>query len=160
MWEQLSAADPPLKHPKDIEIFAKYRDRHRFMHFMMGLREDFEPTRSSLLSQSPTPSLDAAVNELISKENRWPTYHMSSSEHVLATSSPPPLPPITTFTTPPWINSRRSTSQSSKGPSLTSSLTVTDIEAVVQQLSLNFHAIGQLYELGVNILLTNQDVDV
>ena len=79
----------------------------------MGLCEDFEPTMASLLSRSPTPSLDATIKELISKENRWPTYHMSSSDHVLA--APSPQPPIVTFTTPPRINSKRPTSQSSKG---------------------------------------------
>ena len=89
---------------KDIELFVKYRDRRKFMHFIMGLHEDFEPTRASLLSRTPTPSLDAAVKELISKENRRPTYHMSSSDHVLAT---PPQPPIVAFTTPPRINSGR-----------------------------------------------------
>ena len=90
MWEQLSAANSPLVCSKDIELFVKYRDRLKFMHFMMGLREDCEPTRASLLSRSPTltPSLDAAVKELISEENRRPTYHMSSSDHVLATPSP------------------------------------------------------------------------
>ena len=67
MWEQLSAVDPPLVCFKDIELFVKYRDRCKFMHFMMGLREDFEPTRASLLSRSPTPSLDAAVKKLISE---------------------------------------------------------------------------------------------
>ena len=70
MWEQLSAVDPPLVCSKDIELFVKYQDRRKFMHFMMRLREDFESTRASLLSQSPTPSLDAAVKELISDENR------------------------------------------------------------------------------------------
>ena len=65
MWEQLSAVDPSLTCTKDIELFVKYRDRRKFMHFMMGLREDFEPTRDSLLSRFPTPSLDAAVKELI-----------------------------------------------------------------------------------------------
>ena len=70
MWEQLSTTDPPLVCSKDIELFVKYRDRRRFIHFMMGLREDFEPTRASLLSRSPTLSLDATVNELISEENR------------------------------------------------------------------------------------------
>ena len=50
MWEQLSAVDPPLVCSKDIELFVKYRDRRKFMYFMMGLREDFEPTRASLLS--------------------------------------------------------------------------------------------------------------
>ena len=80
---------------------------------MMGLCEDFEPTRASLLSRSPTPSLNTAVKKLIYEENRQPTHHMSSSDHVLATPSPQPL--IATFTAPPWINSRNPTSQSSKG---------------------------------------------
>ena len=112
MWEQLFAADPPLMCSKDIKLFVKYRDRCKFMHFMMGLCEDFEPTRASLLSRSPTPSLDTVVNELISKENCWPTYHMSSSDHVLATPSPQPL--IAAFTAPSQINSRHPNSQSSK----------------------------------------------
>ena len=98
MWEQLSAANPPLVCSKDIELFVKYQDRCKFMHFMMSLRKDFEPTRASLLSQSPTP-LNAAVKELNSEENRRPTHHMSSSDHVLATSSP--QPPIAAFTAPP-----------------------------------------------------------
>ena len=80
---------------KDIELFVKYRDRRKFMHFMVGLREDF------------------AVKELISEENRRPTYHMSSSNHVLAT--PSPQPPIAAFTTPPRINSGCPNYQSSKG---------------------------------------------
>ena len=88
MWEQLSVVDLPLMYSKDIELFVKYWDHCKFMHFMIGLREDFEPTRASLLSRSPTLSLDAAVRELISEENRRPTYHMSSSDHVLATPSP------------------------------------------------------------------------
>ena len=88
MWEQLSAADPPLVCSKDIELFVKYCNRRKFMHFMMGLCEDFEPIRASLLSRSPTPSLDAAVKELISEENCRLTYHMSSSDYVLATPSP------------------------------------------------------------------------
>ena len=69
MWEQLSVADPPLVCSKDIELFVKYRDRRKFMHFMMGLREDFEPTKASLLSRSFTSSLDAVIKEVISKEN-------------------------------------------------------------------------------------------
>ena len=60
------------------------------MHFIMSLHEDFEPIRASLLNQSPTPSLDAAVKNLIFEENRRPTHNMSSSDHVLATPSPQP----------------------------------------------------------------------
>ena len=82
------------------------------MHFMMGLCEDFEPTRAFLLSQSPTPSFDAAVKELISEENHRPTHHMLSSDHVLAT--PSPRPPIAVFTAPSRINSGHPASQSSK----------------------------------------------
>ena len=115
MQEQLSAADPSLRYPKDIKLFAKYRYRHRFMYFMMGLREDFEPTRAYLLSWSPTPSLDAAVKELISKENHQHTYHISSFDHVLATPSFPPQPSITAITAPPQFNSGHPSSQSSKG---------------------------------------------
>ena len=70
MWEQLSTADPPLVWSKDIKLFVKYRDHCKFMHFMMGLCEDFKPTRASLLSWPLTPSVDVAVKELISKENR------------------------------------------------------------------------------------------
>ena len=40
------------------------------------------------------------------------SYHMSSSNHVLAT--PSPQPPIAAFTAPPRINSGRPTSQTSK----------------------------------------------
>ena len=83
----------------DIELFVKYRDRRKFMHFMLGLREDFEPTRASLLSQFAIPSLNAAIKELISDENCQPTHHMSSFNHILAT--PSPQLPISAFTTPP-----------------------------------------------------------
>jgi hypothetical protein len=85
MWEQLAAADPPLRYAEDINLFAKYKDRRRFTQFMMDLREDFEPTRAALLSRSPIPSLDAAVKELISEENRRPHHHLSSLDVVLAT---------------------------------------------------------------------------
>ena len=44
MWEQLAAADPPLRYAEDIDLFAKYKDRRRFTQFMIGLREDFKPT--------------------------------------------------------------------------------------------------------------------
>ena len=113
MWEQLFATNSPLVCSKDIELFVKYRDRRKFMHFMIGLREDFEPTRASLLNRSPTPSLDVIVKELISEENCQPTHHMSSFDHVLVT--PSPQPPIATFIAPPRINSGRPTFQSSKG---------------------------------------------
>ena len=89
MWEQLAAADPPLRYAEDIDLLAKYKDLCRFTQFMMGLHEDFEPTRAALLSHFPLPSLDAVVKELIFKENRHPHYHLSSLDVVLATPRPP-----------------------------------------------------------------------
>jgi hypothetical protein len=88
MWEQLAAADPSLQYAEDIDLFAKYKNRRRFTQFMIGLREDFELTRSALLNCSLLPSLDAAVKELISEENRRPHHHLSSSDVVLATPRP------------------------------------------------------------------------
>ena len=108
MWEQLSTMDPPIMCSKDIKLFVKYKDRRKFIHFMMGLCKGFELTRASLFSRSPTPSLDAAVKKLISEENRRPTHHMSSSDHVVAT--PSPQPPIAAFIALPQINSGRPTS--------------------------------------------------
>ena len=66
---------------------------------MIGLREDFEPTRTSLLSWFPTPSHNTAIKELIYEENCRLTHHMSSFDHVLATPSPQPL--IVAFIAPP-----------------------------------------------------------
>ena len=66
---------------------------------MMGLREDFEPTRAALLSCSPLPSLDTAVKELIFEENRRHHHHLSSSNVVLAT----PYPPASSFDRPRCI---------------------------------------------------------
>jgi hypothetical protein len=77
---QLAAVDPPLKCAEDIKLFAKYRDRHRFTQFMMGLHEDFEPTRAALLSRFPLPSLDVAAKEFIYEENQRPYHHLSFSD--------------------------------------------------------------------------------
>ena len=52
---------------KDIEFLVKYWDRCKFMHFIMGLGENFEPTRAFLLNWSPTSSLNATIKKLISK---------------------------------------------------------------------------------------------
>ncbi|KAA8550319.1 hypothetical protein F0562_002003 [Nyssa sinensis] len=95
LWEQLSAADPKLACAQDIQTFAAWLDRQKFMHFMMALRDDFESTRASLLHRQPLPTLDAAVSELISEETRRSTMKMQSSNMVLATASRGPSPSST-----------------------------------------------------------------
>ncbi|XP_058110625.1 uncharacterized protein LOC131253587 [Magnolia sinica] len=87
LWEQLSAADPKLECSKDIQTFATWLDRRKFMHFMMALQDNFESTRASLLHRQPLPTLDAAVAELISEETRRSTMQMQSSDMVMATAS-------------------------------------------------------------------------
>ena len=84
-WEQFVVADPPFKYAEDINLFAEYKDRRCFIQFMMGLCEDFEPTRATFLSRSPLPSLDATIKERIYEENRCSHYHLSSSDIVSAT---------------------------------------------------------------------------
>ena len=88
IWEQLAVVDPPLKYAEGIDLFAKYKDRRSFTQFVMGLCEDFESTRDALLSYSPLPSLDAAIKELLSEENRRPHHHLSSSDTFLTTPHP------------------------------------------------------------------------
>lgn len=77
MWKQLSTTNPPLKYPVDIELFAKYQDQRQFMHFMIGLHEDFELTRAFLTSRSLIPSLDTTVKELIFENNRITCHHLT-----------------------------------------------------------------------------------
>uniref|UniRef100_A0A2N9EJW8 Integrase catalytic domain-containing protein n=1 Tax=Fagus sylvatica TaxID=28930 RepID=A0A2N9EJW8_FAGSY len=190
MWEQLAAADPPLRYAEDIDLFAKYKDRRRFTQFMMGLREDFEPTRAALLSRSPLPSLDAAVKELISEENRRPHHHLSSSDVVLATPRPPSSSDrsrrICTYCQKPAAVSsapvddpvvtvsqlesmfHRYMSQPSPALSVTSShigtISSPDLTIpdtyLVPKLSLNLLSVGQLCELGLDLHFSNHGVDV
>ena len=76
MWEQLSTIDPSLKYLEDIELFTKYQDHRQFMHFMIGLHEDFELTRAFLIRQSPTPC-DATIKELMSENNHITCHHLT-----------------------------------------------------------------------------------
>ena len=87
LWEQFSAANPQLKYPKDVEIFAKCQGRRKFMHFMMALRADLESTRASLLHRTPLPILEVAVTELMSKETRRSTMHLQSLD-MFVTAAP------------------------------------------------------------------------
>lgn len=86
LWDQLTVADPQFQCPADIKLFTTYRDRRKFIHFMMALRDDFEPTRASLLHRTPLPTLYVAIAELISEENRRATMKIQSSNMVMATT--------------------------------------------------------------------------
>ncbi|XP_065630875.1 uncharacterized protein LOC136068103 [Quercus suber] len=169
-WEQLCIADPPLVCSKDIELFVKYRDHRQFMHFMIGLCEDFEPTRASLLTRSPNPFLDAAVKELISEENRCPTsqsskgiryeFHRAKGHDIsvcrklqkfMQKQNRASLPQVATVCpSDPSVFT---------GPSLAPSLTTANIEAVIQQV-LSRTSTTLSVTLGIDLLFTNHGVDV
>uniref|UniRef100_A0A2N9HE40 Reverse transcriptase Ty1/copia-type domain-containing protein n=1 Tax=Fagus sylvatica TaxID=28930 RepID=A0A2N9HE40_FAGSY len=174
---KLAVADPPLRYAEDIDLFAKYKDRRCFTQFMMSLREDFEPTRATLLSRSPLPSLDAAVKELISEENWRPHHHLSSSDVVLATpfavSSALVDDPVVTVS---QLESMFHRYMSQPSPALSihlsSHVSVTHIGTIsspdltipdtylVPKLSLNLLSVGQLCQLGHDLHFSNRGVDV
>jgi hypothetical protein len=56
----------------------------KFMHFMMALRADFEPTWASLQHCTPLPKLNATIAELIYEETRHSTMQMQSPDLVIA----------------------------------------------------------------------------
>uniref|UniRef100_A0A2N9H9Q2 Integrase catalytic domain-containing protein n=1 Tax=Fagus sylvatica TaxID=28930 RepID=A0A2N9H9Q2_FAGSY len=185
MWEQLAAADPPLRYAEDIDLFAKYKDRRRFTQFMMGLREDFEPTRAALLSRSPLPSLDAAVKELISEENRrhdiTECYRKKKDDkrkqhqsrgilplpQAAAVSSAPVNDPVVTVSQLESMFHRYMSQPSScpfSHPSHIGTISSPDLTIpdtyLVPKLSLNLLSVGQLCELGLDLHFSNHGVDV
>uniref|UniRef100_A0A2N9HP48 Integrase catalytic domain-containing protein n=1 Tax=Fagus sylvatica TaxID=28930 RepID=A0A2N9HP48_FAGSY len=73
IWDQLDLSDPPWDTPNDAMKYATRRDQMRLYQFLMALHEDYEPVRGQLLHQLPTPSLDAALNDLVREETRLQT---------------------------------------------------------------------------------------
>ena len=68
IWDQLDLSDSPWDTPKDAMKYATRRDQMRLYQFLMALHEDYEPVHGQLLHQLPTPSLDAALNDLVREE--------------------------------------------------------------------------------------------
>ncbi|GAV74688.1 hypothetical protein CFOL_v3_18168, partial [Cephalotus follicularis] len=59
--------------------------------FPMALRDDFEPTRASILNRQHLPSLETALSELIYEETRRLSITSQQSSFIIAaTSSAPP----------------------------------------------------------------------
>jgi hypothetical protein len=94
LWDKQTA---PQQCEKCTVHYNEFRDKWRLRQFLMGLHEEFESKRSSLLNQSPTSSLSAALAELRSEETRRKTavsllpassptiFGTASSQTVLAT---------------------------------------------------------------------------
>ena len=93
--------------------YATRHDQMRFYQFLIALHDDYEPVRGQLLHQLPTPSLDAALNDLVREENRLQTLQAQTKLNVLATTSPlAPLQQSNSNQSSP--NTRRSDRKSNK----------------------------------------------
>jgi hypothetical protein len=113
IWDQLDLSDPPWDTPNDAMKYATRRDQMRLYQFLMALHEDYEPVRGQLLHQLPTPSLDAALNDLVREETRLQTLQAQNKLNVLATTSPlAPLQQSDSDQSSP--NTRRSDRKSNK----------------------------------------------
>jgi transposase InsO family protein len=88
IWDQLDLSDPPWDTPNDAMKYATRRDQMCLYQFLMALHDDYEPVRGQLLHQLPTPSLDAALNDLVREETRLQTLQAQNKLNVLATTSP------------------------------------------------------------------------
>ncbi|GAV82125.1 hypothetical protein CFOL_v3_25578, partial [Cephalotus follicularis] len=70
------------------------RDKLRLTQFLMALRDDFEPTRVSILNRKPLTSLETALSELISEETKRISITSQQSPFIITvTSSAPPQRP-------------------------------------------------------------------
>ncbi|KAK0578677.1 hypothetical protein LWI29_014265 [Acer saccharum] len=67
-WDKLAAMEP--KDLSGLDSFKKYREEQRLVQLLVALRDDFEPLRRSVLQRSTFPSVQEAVEELITEERR------------------------------------------------------------------------------------------
>ncbi|GAV56568.1 hypothetical protein CFOL_v3_00110 [Cephalotus follicularis] len=90
-WGLLAVYEPKWHCQEDHTLFTAYRDKLRLTQILMALRDDFEPTRASILNRQPLPSLEVALSELISEETRRLSITSQQSPFIIAaTSSAPP----------------------------------------------------------------------
>ncbi|KAK3188404.1 hypothetical protein Dsin_027965 [Dipteronia sinensis] len=67
-WDKLAAMEP--KELSSLDSFKKYREEQRLVQLLVALRDDFEPLRRSILQRSTFPSVQEAVEELVTEERR------------------------------------------------------------------------------------------
>ena len=74
----------------------------------MGLRDEFESTRSHILHQDPLPTVSQAIHKLVDNETRFQTKPISIQTMVLATPVvvPQTITPIFPFVDSPTYVSK------------------------------------------------------
>ncbi|KAK2994175.1 hypothetical protein RJ640_018160 [Escallonia rubra] len=89
IWDQLELSKPSWTCSEDSAHFIVYRDHLRFITFLTSRTDAYESVRSSLLHQSPLPTLDNAVAELLSEETHRGLLQTRRPDIVLAAPSRP-----------------------------------------------------------------------
>ena len=88
IWDQLDLVDPPWDTPNDAMKYVTRRDQMHLYQFLMALHDDYEPVRGQLLHQIPTPSLDAALNELVHEETHLQTLQAQCLGYYVTSCTP------------------------------------------------------------------------
>ncbi|KAL5840419.1 hypothetical protein ACOSQ3_013091 [Xanthoceras sorbifolium] len=98
-WDKLAMMEP--KDLSGLDSFKKYREEQRLVQLLIALRDDFEPLRRSILQRSTFPSVQEAVEELITEERRVKSLLVSSKHEKLV---PPPQPQLESLSLNPQID--------------------------------------------------------
>lgn len=72
LWDQLKFTEP--KELSTNSVYCTYREKQRLVQFLMALRDDFEGISGTILHQTPLPSVDSVVNELLAEEIHFRLY--------------------------------------------------------------------------------------
>ncbi|GAV86741.1 hypothetical protein CFOL_v3_30167 [Cephalotus follicularis] len=86
-WGLLAVSEPKWLCQEDQTLFTAYRDKLRLTQFLMAFKDDFEPTRASILNRQPLPSLDIALSKLIFEETRRLSITSQQSSFIIAATS-------------------------------------------------------------------------
>ncbi|XP_028068741.1 uncharacterized protein LOC114271321 [Camellia sinensis] len=94
LWDQLALMEPPSL--KILNAYIEFREQGHLVQFLTALSLQYEAIRGGILHQSPLPSVDAIVRELLSKETRLKTASQTLPPSVFLAPAKPPL-----LSTPP-----------------------------------------------------------
>ena len=77
IWDQLIASEPVLSNSSDTKLVYVHCEQGRLFYFLMGLRDEFELSRSHILHQDPLPIVSQAIQKLVDNETRLQTEPIS-----------------------------------------------------------------------------------
>ena len=85
IWDQLTTSEPVLSNSADTKLVYVHREQGRLFQFLIGLRDEFESTRSHILHQNPLPTVSQAIHKLVDDQTGLQTVPISTKTMVPAT---------------------------------------------------------------------------